>query len=75
MPNSAIATEQKFQAYRRDHQSPGRGVLAYVHNSVLVTRVTNLEDKDKEVLWLLLKSKRTPRPFSAIIVVGVCYPP
>ena len=42
--------------------------LANVHKSLLVTRITNLEDKDEEVIWLLLKPQRTPKPFSVIIV-------
>ena len=75
IPDSAVAIGHKFQVYRHDRQSPGGGVLAYVDVSVPVTRITNLEDKDKEVLWLLLKPQRTPRPFSIIIVVGVYYPP
>jgi exonuclease III len=29
----------------------------------------------KKSLWLLLKPPRTPRPYSAIIVISVYYPP
>ena len=35
----------------------------------------NLEDPNKEVMWLLLKPARTPRPFSCILFVGVYHPP
>jgi hypothetical protein len=40
-----------------------------------VERITHLEETGKEVIWLVLKPPRTPRPFSTIIVVIVYYPP
>ena len=61
--------------FRRDRSTPGGGVLAYVHQSIPVRRLTTAEEDDKEVLWLLLKPPRTPRPFSSIIVAIVYYPP
>ena len=59
----------------RDRPTPSGGVLAYVHHSIPVSRLTTAEEDDKEVLWLLLKAPRTPRPFSSIIVAIVYYPP
>ena len=38
------------------------------------TRLTHVEEDNKEVIWLLHKPTRTPRPFSVIVVVGVYYP-
>ncbi|XP_028409529.1 uncharacterized protein LOC114532151 [Dendronephthya gigantea] len=73
--DAAIEISEKFNAYRRDRPTPGGGVLAYVHHQMPTTRLTNLEVEDKEVLWLLLKPPRTPRPYSAIIVISVYYPP
>ena len=51
------------------------GVLAYVHQSIPVSRLTTAEEDDKEVLWLLLSPPRTPRPFSSVIIAIVYYPP
>ena len=62
----------KFNAHRRNRPTPDGGVLAYVNNKIPTTRLRNLEE---DVLWLLLKPPRTPRPYSAIIVIGVYYPP
>ena len=46
-----------IEVYHRDRTSPGGGILAYVENCTQTTRLTNLEDEDQEVLWLLLKPK------------------
>ena len=75
IPDSAVGIGRKFHVYRRDRQTPGGGVLAYVNSDIPSSRLKNLENDDKEVLWLLLKPKRTPRPFSVVVVVGVYYPP
>ena len=64
-----------FNIYRRDRLTPGGRILAYVNVNIPTTHLKNLEEDDKEVLWLLLKPPRTPRPFSAIIVVGIYFPP
>ena len=53
---------------------PNGGLLAYVHKSIPTTRLHNLEEPDKEVIWLQLKPARTPRPFSCILFVGVYDP-
>ena len=50
-------------------------MLAYVNTNIPTTHLRNLEEDNKEVLWLLLKPPRTPRPFSTILVVGVYFPP
>ena len=50
-------------------------MLAYVNTNIPTTHLRNLEEDNKEVLWLLLKPPRTPRPFSTILVVGVYSPP
>ena len=58
-----------------DRVTAGGGVLAYVHSSIPVTRLVTAEVSNKEVLWLLLKPPRTPRPYSSIIVGVVYHPP
>ena len=61
--------------YRRDRLTPGGGILAYVNVNIPTTHLKNLGEDKKEVLWLLLKPPGTPRPFSAIIIVGVYFSP
>lgn len=75
VPDAAIAIGNMYNIYRRDRHTPGGGILAYVNTCIPTTCLTHLEEDNKEVLWLLLKPTRTPRPFSAIIVVGVYFPP
>ena len=41
---------------------PSGGVLAYVDTTIPIDRLFNLEVDGKEVMWLLLKPRRTPRP-------------
>jgi len=52
-----------FTVYRRDRNDGrrGGGVLAYVANTLLCRRLTNLECDDVEVLWLLCRYSRMPR--------------
>jgi hypothetical protein len=61
--DSAVRIGCKFQVYWRDRQALGGGVLAYVNSDIPSSHLKHLENDDKEVLWLLLKRKRTPRPF------------
>ena len=75
VPDSVVRIGSMFNIYRRDRLITGGGILAYVNVNVPTTHPKNLEEDNKEVLWLLLKPPRTPRPFSAIIVVGVYFPP
>jgi hypothetical protein len=75
IPDSAMTIGNEYTMFRRDRSTPGGGVLAYVHQSIPVSRLTTAEVDDKEVLWLLLRPPRTPRPFSSIIVAIVYYPP
>ena len=77
IPDAAVEISNKFNAYmyRRDRPTPGGGILAYVNNQIPTTRLIHLEEDGKEVLWLLLKPPRTPRPYSSIIVIGMYFPP
>ena len=75
VPNAAVCIGSKFNIYRCDRLTAGGGVLAYVNTNIPTTHLRNLEEDNKEVLWLLLKPPRTPRPFSTILVVGVYFPP
>ena len=75
IPDSDISIGRMFNTYRRDRPTPGGGVLAYVNACIPTTCLKNLEEDNREVLWLLLKPPRTPRPFSVIVVVGVYFPP
>ena len=75
IPDSAVNIGSNLAIYRRDRHTSGGGLLAYVHKSIPTTRVHNLEEHDKEVIWLQLKLPRTHRPFSCILFVGIYYPP
>ena len=72
LPNSAVFIGSKFNIYRRDRPTH---VLAYVNANIPTTHLRNLEECNKEFLWLLLKKPRTPRSLSVILVVGVYFPP
>jgi hypothetical protein len=73
-PDSAIKIGNNYEIFRLDRDTLG-GILAYISKYIRVERITHLEETGKEVLWLVLKPPRTPRPFSTIIVVIVCHPP
>ena len=73
--DSIINLGNNYRSYRLDRPTPGGGVLAYVSSYLPTTCLTELEGNGKEGIWLLLKPPRTPRPYSAILVFGVYYPP
>lgn len=75
VPDLSVKVGDKYNMFRHDRHSPGGGVIAYVNKSLSVERMVDLEEENKEVIWLLLKPHRTPRPYSAIIVAVVYYPP
>ncbi len=75
IPDSAVNIRCNLIIHRRDRPTLGGGLLAYVHQVIPTIRLHNLEEDSKEVIWLVLKPPRTPRPFSCILVVGVYYPP
>ena len=75
IPDSIINLGNNYRSYRLDRPTPGGGVLAYVSSHLPTTRLTELEESGKEVIWLLLRPPRTPRPYSVILTVGVYYPP
>ena len=76
IPYSATMVGNEYAIFCRDKPTPGGGILAYVHQSIPVSGLTTAEVDDKEVLWLLLSQRRTPRPFSSVIIgIIVYYPP
>ena len=64
IPDSIINLGNNYRSYRLDRPTPGGGVLAYVSSYLPTTCLTELEENGKEVIWLLLKPPRTPRPYS-----------
>ena len=60
--DNAINIGGKYNPFRLDRSTPGGGVLPYVDTTIPIDRLFNLEVDGKEVMWLLLKPRRTPRP-------------
>ena len=59
--DDAVQIANKYNMFR-DRKSPGSGVIAYVNKRLPAKRMAHLEEESKEVIWLLLKPPRTPRP-------------
>ena len=75
VPSTAISIGQSFNVFRQDRPTSGGGVLGYVHSSIPIIHLENIEASDKEVLWLLHTPPRIPRPFSCIITAALYFPP
>ena len=73
--DDAVQIGNKYNMFRRDRKSPGGGVIAYVNKCLPAKRMAHLEEENKEVIWLLLKPPRTPRPYITVAVAIVYYPP
>ena len=54
IPDSAMTIGNEYTMFRRDRSTPGGGVLAYVHQSIPVSRLTTAEVDDKEVLCMAI---------------------
>ena len=75
IPDSAINLSSNLTSYRLDRKSPGGGIITYISSKIPTQRLTEFQAEGKEILWLLLKPPRIPRPFSTILLVGVYSPP
>ena len=73
--DSIVSIGPSYIPYRKERETLGGGVIAYVKTALPSSRLSNLEEDCKEVLWLLLKPQRSPRPFSCIVMIVVYYPP
>ena len=73
--DSIISIGPSYIPYQKDRETLGGGVIAYVKTAIPSSRLSYSEEDYKEVLWLLLKPKRLPRPFSCIVMIVVYYPP
>ena len=73
--DDAFQIGNKYNMFRRDRKSPGGGVIAYVNKCLPAKRMAHLEEENKEVIWLLLKPPRTPRPYITVAVAIVYYHP
>ena len=62
VPNCSVYIGSKFNIYRLDRLTAGGGVLAYVNKNIPTTHLRNLEEDNKEVLWLLLKPPMSISP-------------
>ena len=68
-PASIISISRSFSVYRKDKPTPGGGIHAYVHKSMLTKRLQYLETDYKEVV------SRLPRSYCCIITAGLYFPP
>ena len=75
IPDVAVQIGNKYNMFRRDRKSPGGGVIAYVNKRLHAKCMAHLEEESKEVIWLLLKPPRMPRPYNTVAVAIVYYPP
>ena len=73
--DASVKIGNKYNILRPDRKSPGGGVIAYVNNCLPAERMAHLEEENKEVIWLLSKKNRTPRPYSTIVAAVVYSPP
>ena len=73
--DNIISIGPSYIPYRKDRETLGGGVITYVKTAIPSSRLSNLEEDYKEVLWLLLKPQRLPRPFSCIVMIVVYYRP
>ena len=75
IPNSGVAIGDSYNIHRKDRLTPRGGILAYSFKNIPITRLHDLEEDGKEVMFLLLKCAKIPRPFNSILVVGMNYTP
>ena len=75
IPDSGVAIGDSYNIHRKDRLTPGGGILAYSYKNIPTTRLHDLEEDGKEVMFLLLKCAKIPRPFNSVLVVGVYHPP
>ena len=60
IPTTAISLKDNYNTYRKDRVNCyGGGVVAYIKSDLKSKRLLNLEDEEREVLWLKLFPKRT----------------
>ena len=65
-----------YRIFRRDRtERIGGGVMFYIRNDIRSWRLDNLDTDRHEVLWVALRPKILPRPFSLLILCIVYCPP
>ena len=50
----------------------GGGVACYIRNSFMYKRLSNLEAKELEVIWLKIMPKKLPRKLSCMPILLAC---
>ena len=62
-----------FSVERKDRCDgrTGGGVACYIRNSFMYKRLSNLEEKELEVIWLKIMPKKLPRKFSCILIACI----
>ena len=74
--NSNLLSITGYNLFRKDRViGRGGGVCAYIKNDIPRIRGTDLECENLECLWLSLRPKRLPGPFSGIVICVVYHPP
>ena len=64
-----------FSVERKDRCDgrTGGGVACYIRNSFMYKRLSNLEEKELEVIWLKIMAKKLPRKFSCIPIACILH--
>ena len=58
--------------YRNDERTGG-GVACYIRNSFMYKRLSNVQEKELEVIWLKIMPKKLPRKFSCIHIACIYF--
>lgn len=75
IPNSAVSIVD-YSIFRKDRQQgDGGGTLLYVRSDIRSWRLSDFENDDLEVLWIAVRPRTLPRPFSVCIVAVIYCPP
>ena len=65
-----------YNLFRKDRiTGRGGGICIYIKKNIPCMRWSKFENDRLECLWLYLRPKRLPRPFSGIVIAVIYHPP
>ena len=68
IPDSGAAIDDSYNIHRKDRLTPGGETLAYSYKNIPTTRLHDLEEDGKAVMFLLLKCAKIPRSSSILFI-------